>query len=201
MPQWFASGALVLLAFAVACGDDDESDAGAFGGAANQGGSNAARGGSEFSAGAGGGAGSNSGDAGAPAEAGLDAPIEREVLEAFLERGGYQDWPAEAAAHASSGPHGNSVRTFYSPRAAQAVLEESPTFPAGAATVKELFDGANLYGYSVWVKADADSDSGNNVYWYETANGGSPYEGLGARICTGCHSAGQDFLLSFLPFE
>ena len=135
----------------------------------------------------------------------LDAPAEEEALVAFLDAMGYADWAAEPDYHDSSGPHGPGVRTFYSPKAVQALESGAEAFPAGAATVKELTSEGFLYGWGVWVKAQDDSDGGNGIYWYELIRGedGDQVYGnaFGSNECIGCHSGGFDFLLSDGTYE
>jgi len=137
----------------------------------------------------------------------LDAPDQSDALLAFLERKQYADWSKETEVHPSAGPHGAGVRVYYSPNAAVALQHGARTFPVGAASVKELItsDGA-LYGYSVWVKVQDDSDGGNGFFWYERirrSHGSDAVYGnaRGSRVCVDCHSAGNDYSLSTLPFE
>lgn len=141
------------------------------------------------------------GDAGA-----LEAPYEGEALVAFLEANEYAGWAKEAEAHASAGPHGKSVRVYYSPKAAEALNSGAQAFPAGAASVKELISDGSVYGYSVWVKVQDKAASGDGFFWYELVH----HEGaadtiygnsLGSPDCVGCHSTGRDYSLSTLAFE
>jgi hypothetical protein len=162
-----------------------------------------------------GGASSAGSGAGDPAAAGaaeggavaaLEAPDEAQALVAFLEAKQYAEWPKEAEYHLSAGPHGESVRTYYSPKAAAALNDGAPTFPAGAASVKELTSGGSLYGYSVWVKVQDATDGGNGFFWYELIHRGGGKDTVygnarGSSDCVGCHSAGKDYSLSTLPFE
>lgn len=144
--------------------------------------------------------------AGQSSSALLDAPDEEQDLVAFLTAGAYASWQKEADFHPSAGPHGDSVRVYYSPKAARALSDGSAIFPAGAAAIKELESGGSVYGWSVWVKVHDASDDGNGFFWYERTQraGGtaSVYgSGRGDRNCVGCHRAGKDFALSTLPFE
>ena len=90
----------------------------------------------------------------------LDAPDESQALLSFLEAKQYAGWAKEGESHPSEGPHGDGVRVYYSPKAAQALRSGAATFPAGAASVKELTRSGALYGYSVWVKVQDASDGG-----------------------------------------
>jgi hypothetical protein len=136
----------------------------------------------------------------------LDAPSNASELQAFLDAKRYSGWAKEAAYHQSSGPHGDGVRVFYSPRAAAALSSGAATFPAGAATVKELSSGGSLYGWAVWVKVQAETNGGNGFYWYEIIHQGGGKDSiygnaLGSNDCVGCHVAGKDYDLSTLPFQ
>jgi len=137
---------------------------------------------------------------------GLDAPDEDQALSSFLEGKGYAGWAKESESHRSQGPHGEGVQVFYGPKAAQALRSGAATFPAGAASVKELTSSGVLYGYSVWVKVQDATDGGNGFFWYELihhAGGGDTVSGnaRGSRECVGCHRAGKDYSRSTLPFE
>jgi hypothetical protein len=112
-------------------------------------------------------------------------------------RAGYQDWAAEPAFHASSGPHARAVRVYYGPTAARALSAAAETFPKGAAVVKE-FEGG---GWAFWIKVDTDSDEGRGFYWYEQVNDKIYGNARGSADCVGCHSTGHDFLLSSGSFE
>ncbi len=138
--------------------------------------------------------------------AAFEAPDEAQALVTFLEAKQYADWAKEAESHPSEGPHGDGVRVYYSPKAAEALKSGAATFPAGAASVKELTSGGTLYGYSVWVKVQDATDAGNGFFWYELTHhaGGSDIvsgNARGSSACVGCHSAGRDYSLSTRPFE
>jgi len=171
-------------------------------------GGNAAGGNAAGGSAAGGNAGSSAaagGGAGA-ASSGLDAPDNASALQAFLDAKQYSGWAKEAAFHASSGPHGDAVRVYYSPKAVAALKGGADTLPAGAATVKELTSGGSLYGWAVWVKVQDATDNGKGFYWYEIIHQGggnnSIYgNALGSDDCVGCHVAGKDYNLSTLPFQ
>ncbi len=137
------------------------------------------------------------GSAGKPAPSNTcDVPTKPAELEAFLKNGDYLRWPAEPAAHASKGPHG-TVRTFLNPLADAALRKGAPfNNPVCSAAVKELYEGGVVTGYAVEVKVEAESKAGEGWYWYERLNGGRVVaDGVGAGLCTGCHSeGGADFI-------
>lgn len=136
----------------------------------------------------------------------LDAPDDEPSLVAFLAAEEYAGWAKEADYHESAGPHGKSVRVYYGPLAAQALLTGAGTFPKGAAAVKELESGGSVYGWSVWIKVEDATDGGNGFFWYERVQkddaGVAVYgNARGSGDCVGCHRGGMDFDLSTLPFE
>lgn len=148
----------------------------------------------------------SAGSAGGDATSALDAPDEEQALIGFLESKQYASWAKESDYHPSTGPHGDRVRVYYSRRAAQTLSDGNPTFPAGAAAVKELTSDTSLYGWAVWVKVQADTDAGNGFFWYERiAQGAGNYSiygnARGSADCVGCHQPGKDYNLSTFPFE
>ncbi|HSQ00607.1 MAG TPA: hypothetical protein VL049_25570 [Candidatus Dormibacteraeota bacterium] len=126
-------------------------------------------------------------------------PSEPAALLTWLQAGSYLGWEAESAPHPSAGPHGGRVRTFLNPAIVASLSAGDAHHPAGAAAVKELyFNGEEVRGWAVMVKLQADSDRGRGWYWYEGSGSGPPLEGVGIGVCTGCHSAGRDFVR--IPF-
>ncbi len=136
----------------------------------------------------------------------LDAPADAESLLPFLTRRQYAGWAKEEGYHPSTGPHGDAVRVYYSPKAAAALEAGALTLPSGAAAVKELTSGGSLYGFSVWVKVRDAADRGNGFFWYEIIQHGGGNDTIygnafGSEDCVGCHQAGKDYNLSTLPFK
>lgn len=174
--------------------------AGGGGGSASPGGAPATGGGGQAGGGAGGAGG------GGAASSGLDAPDNEQELVAFLDAKQYLGWAKEAEYHASTGPHGDAVRVYYSPIAALALTSGAATFPMGAASVKELTSGGSLYGWAVWVKVQDATESGHGFFWYEVIRQGPGKQTVygnarGSDDCVGCHSGGKDYDLSTLPFQ
>jgi hypothetical protein len=124
-------------------------------------------------------------------------PTDAEALRDWLRDGAYRGWAAESAPHQSTGPHGGFVRTYVNDVLFDSLSAASAAHPSGAVAVKELYfsrpDGP-VREWAVMIKLDDDSDLGRNWYWYE----GVGLAGAGLSICTGCHSAGKDFVL--IPF-
>ena len=120
-------------------------------------------------------------------------------ITAFVQKGDYKTWAAEAAVHDSTGPHGK-VRSFFNATLATSIKANNTTHPKGSISVKELYasDGATIKGYAVEAKT-TDGTGGDTWLWYE---GFSPnfneYYGQGLSTCTGCHGGGggTDFVRS-----
>jgi hypothetical protein len=131
--------------------------------------------------------------------ASLEAPpVEEATLLTWLAGGGYLDWDAEAATHDSAGPHFGLVRTFANGGAA---LKSGAQFPVGTAFVKELYgkSAGEVLGWSVMVRTTDDA-GGSGWWWYERYGDSVYAASQGAGLCTGCHAAGQDFVLTPYPF-
>ena len=131
-----------------------------------------------------------------------DVPTDADTLFAFLQRGDYRSYLGEPAVHASAGPHGGGVRTYFHPKLEASLRAEESTHPVGAATVKELYTGGELSGWAVMVKTGS-GNSGADWYFYEVfsvTDGSRPVaDGNGLSGCAGCHSSGQDHILTDLP--
>lgn len=129
-------------------------------------------------------------------------PTEATALQAWLDEGHYLDWPAESAPHTSAGPHFGTVHVYVSPELEASLDAGDAQHPAGAAAVKELYSGGSeILGHAVSVKKAADSAGGDNWYWYERYQGSVLADGDGVGACTGCHSAGDDFVLTGYPLQ
>jgi hypothetical protein len=129
-------------------------------------------------------------------------PTEPTALLEWLEAGAYLGWAAESSIHPSAGPHGGKVRTYLNPAILASLSAGDTQHPPGAAAVKELyFNGDTVRGWAVMVKLQADSDAGRGWYWYELSGSGPPLQGVGIRVCTGCHSSGRDFVRIPFPLQ
>ncbi len=129
-------------------------------------------------------------------------PTEAEALLAWLVAEPYLDWPGESAVHGSTGPHFGDVQTFVLPVLVDSFEAGNAQHPAGSATVKELYGtGESRRGWSVSVKLADDSDGGQQWYWYEWFDGATLAASAGLSVCTGCHSGGQDFVLTPFPLQ
>jgi hypothetical protein len=122
----------------------------------------------------------------------------------WLQRGAYrQAYTPEPEVHRSlTSAHGINVRTWYSPVLTADLRAGRPTFRKGAAMVKELYAAGDqqVLGWSVMRKLRRKSGRrGKGWLFYERLPGGDVYFGRGLGVCTTCHRAGTDYLLS--PFR
>lgn len=125
-----------------------------------------------------------------PARGTDDAPT-------WLAAGHYQAWHCEAAPHAGRppSPHGKN-RICSNDALSTAATGE---FPVGAASVKEIYEGDDIFAYAIARKLTTGA-GGDGWYWYE-ANPDKVYaNGEGAGSCTGCHArAARDFVFTVVP--
>ena len=132
----------------------------------------------------------------------LVVPTNSEDLLSWLVAEAYLDWPSESSVHPSTGPHFGDVQTWVTPELVDSLEAGNAEHPAGSATVKELYGTGNeRLGWSVSVKLADLSQGGDQWYWYEWFNGSLVAAGDGISVCTGCHSGGQDFVLTPFPLE
>jgi hypothetical protein len=137
-------------------------------------------------------------------------PTESVALHAYLRAGTYKQMPSkESANHRSAGPHtkyGRPVRVFMNEVLATSLAAGNKQHPKGSECVKEMYtkDG-QLEGWAVMVKTQDDSAGGQGWFWYEvtsTKAGSKPFmAGNGVTLCFGCHSSGNDYLLTKWPLR
>jgi hypothetical protein len=132
-------------------------------------------------------------------------PTEATALQAYLVAGGYRSWTAESGPHPSAGPHGGRVRTYLSPGLARS-LAQGGAHPKDAVAIKELYgSGSSVSGWAVEIKLSDSSNAGRGWYWYEvfSAQPGAKAAtaGVGVSLCTGCHSAGRDYVQTPFPLQ
>lgn len=147
------------------------------------------------------------GDASSSAAAQLP-PQGRDALEAWLAAGYYRAWRCEPAEHAARSGSAHLANRICS-NDLLAASNGVGVFPAGVASVKELYDrvGGTLVGYAVAVKLQADSRNGAGWYWYERVRSSVYADGAGVSLCTGCHSTAssafapdsRDFVFTRVP--
>ena len=130
-------------------------------------------------------------DAGKPDAGALDHSAAG--LIAFVKSGRYQSWRAEAAVHASTGPHGGNVRTWVNDVLYASLKAGNTTHPPGSVAVKELYGTSTtqVTGHAI----DAKDAQGTWFFLEAFAPSyASPYYFSGtSSFCAGCHSAGPDF--------
>jgi|GEM_PF-1437995 len=124
-------------------------------------------------------------------------------LRPWLQAGSYLDWTAESSIHRSAGPHLTDVRTYINDAMLESFEAGNRQHPVGVALVKELYNRGSrtIDGYAVMVKV-SDGTTGADWYWYEILPGGRVVsDGTNDRQCTGCHSAGIDFVRTPFPLQ
>ncbi len=132
-------------------------------------------------------------------------PTDPTQLFEFLSEGSYRSWAHEAMRHPSLGPHPAAVQVFVNQALAASIASGIDVHPQGSSAVKELFDeDGELGGWAVSSKTRPSSEEGNGWFWYEVLGvepGLAPIAaGEGVELCTGCHAAGNDFvLIDFVP--
>jgi hypothetical protein len=148
------------------------------------------------------------------AEAGVSpgpVPTDTNELFEYLNAKGYEAFSnRESGTHPSTGPHsrfGRPVRAFFSDELAASLGAGNASHPVGSSAVKELYldDGVTLEGWAEAVKTQDDSAGGNGWFWLEFLSTTDPMvlgggkAGNGVPLCTGCHAAGRDYVLSTYP--
>lgn len=117
----------------------------------------------------------------------------------WLQANNYGGWAAESGVHVSAGPHGDGVRTFVNDALLASLEAGGATHPLDAAVVKELYGGGEITGWAVMIKvADGGADG---WYWYESIGAAVYADGTSVALCTGCHAAGDDYVLSPFPLQ
>jgi hypothetical protein len=129
-------------------------------------------------------------------------PLRKGRLLAWLKTFEYRDtYTPEPAVHASTGPHGGNVRTWYSPSLVADLEAGKRRLRRGAVMVKELYGSGQtvLQGWAVMIKTrEARAKSPRAWVWYETfrLDGRGAIAGRGVSLCASCHRKGPDFLRS-----
>jgi hypothetical protein len=129
-----------------------------------------------FACGKGSSAGGDTGDPQTP-------PIGRANIEPWLSQGFYKNWKCEPEPHPARpfGPHGQN-RVCSNDLLSAAGPGE---YPVGSASVKEIYSGSQLSGYSVSLH-NAAGTTGETYYWYERVGSGRT-DAQGASVCVSCH--------------
>jgi len=132
-----------------------------------------------------------------------DPPTNGTELQTWLDSGFYEGWVGESAPHTSTGPHFGFVRTFVNNTLLESLQAGNASHPVGAASVKELYGASDaaVLGHAVMVKVQEDSAGGDGWYWYEFYQGSTFADSTGNSTCTGCHSAGSDYVRTPFPLQ
>jgi hypothetical protein len=120
-------------------------------------------------------------------------------LQTWLAAGYYQAWACEDIARPfrSPSPHGRA-RVCNNDALHAAIAAGTGRFPAGAAAVKEEYDGDVIVGYAVSRKLE-EGTTGKAWYWYEHNANGQFANSAGAEDCTGCHGgAARDYVFTLV---
>jgi hypothetical protein len=130
-----------------------------------------------------------------------EVPTNPDALPGWLSAGDYLAWDSESSIHPTAGPHGESVRTYFNLTLAASLEGDNSVHQVEAAAVKELYDKGLVVGWAMMVKTEASGEP-DAWYWYEILDRESPgdvFEGQALAVCSGCHAAGRDFVLSPYP--
>lgn len=126
-------------------------------------------------------------------------PRRKGALRQWLEAGVYtQTFTPEPSVRPSATAHGRFVRTWLDPTLTADLRAGRTPFTKGASMVKELWSGdlQRIVGWAVMRKLRRRSGArGGGWLFYETV-AGATYYGRGLRLCTSCHTAATEFLLS-----
>ncbi len=126
-------------------------------------------------------------------------PGDVESLITWLEGGEYNDWQAESAVHASTGPHFGNVRTFFNNVLFDSFEDGKGVHPIGAANVKELYGpGNSIRGWAVMIKRQEDA---GQWYWFEVYDGDVLSDTVAWDVCEDCHGDGTDNVLTPWPLQ
>lgn len=113
----------------------------------------------------------------------------KDGITAFITAGDYLAWAKEPAIRDAVRAHGGRARSYFNSKYLQARRTSTYPMPLGAMAIKELYDGAMVFGYTVGVKTRA-GEGAQTWTWYETS--GLPnvqYFGVGNPTCEGCHGS------------
>jgi len=116
----------------------------------------------------------------------------------WIEAGHYLAWHCEPVRHPARPGSPHSQNRICS-NDALSTAPDGP-FPAGAASIKELYDVDDIIGYALMRKVEPDSSGGAGWYWYEAIGADVATAMHGAPGCTGCHGeAPRDFAYTVVP--
>ena len=117
-------------------------------------------------------------------------------LETWLRTNAYKSWSHEPSVHAARSPSPHEPNQIFENDLLVGAADPA-NFPVGAAALKVLFgaDMTTVIGQAIQVKVRAEPSQGSSWFWYQ--NGGSlSADGIGAAVCTGCHSGSNDMVFA-----
>ncbi len=128
-----------------------------------------------------------------PVDGGSGISATRAGLVSIAQTGAYLAWKAEPMVHQTTGPHGDTVRTFVNEPLCASLKAGNTTHPIGSVVVKELFSSGTRTGWAV----DAKGDDGVWVFFegFEPQLNQYFFRGTG-NLCANCHASGVDFVLT-----
>jgi hypothetical protein len=114
--------------------------------------------------------------------------------QAWLAAGHYRQWHCEDARHPARAPSPHGANRICNNDALHTTL--SGDFLAGAASVKEIYNGDAIVAYAIARKL-SDGPGGDAWYWYEGNPNKTYANSEGADNCIGCHArAARDFVFT-----
>jgi hypothetical protein len=111
------------------------------------------------------------------------------LMAAWIDEGYYKDWtceegPTEKTGGAQAIHAHRTNRICSNARLAGSEIPDDE-WPAGIASVKEVYDGDSIIGVDVYVKVRAKTDGGQGFFYYANTS----TNGFGLAACASCHAA------------
>lgn len=133
-------------------------------------------------------------------------PTETAQLVNWLNGGYYANWYKESKVHQSFGPH-DDVLVFYNDALEKSMKAGNKSHPVGSSSIKEQYKDGKHYGWSISIKIEEESASGDGWYWMETLDKKDlsqvVFAKMGEPACAGCHvrPGNKDMILSGYPLK
>ena len=120
-------------------------------------------------------------------------------LPQWLAAGYYRSWHCEAAPHAGRPPSPHGTTRICNNDALHGAAAGVGEFPAGAAAVKEIFNGESVAVHAVSLRVTT-GQGGDGWYWFEGDASHASGNASGVPGCTGCHEqAARDYVFTIVP--
>lgn len=124
-------------------------------------------------------------------------------ITAFVKEGVFLSWSHRGAEPVDSvSAHRGVALSYFNDTVAQALSDNQSVMPKGSVIVKALYGGDRLTvtGHAVMAKIKDGAGADTWVYFEGfLPDYADPYYGIANGTCTGCHSAGTDYVRSALP--